>query len=106
MLAWVYEQILVGSHLMGRVDHKKVGEQAGADLERVEQAKKFCPLLYAQMEPGDAMFFHSNVLHRSDQNRSDSRRWAFLVAYNRADNNPVYEHHHPFYTALQKVSLT
>ena len=49
---------------------------------------------------GDAIFFHCNVLHRSDRNTSDQRRWAFVISYNRADNNPVKQHHHPFYTPL------
>ena len=98
-------QLLVGSHKLGRVDHIKIGDQVGADLERVEQAKKVCPLLYAECQPGDAFFFHSNVLHTSAQNNSDRRRWGFLVAYNRADNNPVYKHHHPQYTPLHMVNL-
>ena len=58
------------------------------------------------MEAGDALFFHCNVLHRSDKNDSDRRRWAFLIAYNRASNNPVYPHHHPQYTKLEKVNYT
>ena len=52
---------------------------------------------------GDALYFHCNVLHTSDKNDSDLRRWAFLCAYNRADNDPVYKHHHPNYTPLSKV---
>ncbi len=56
------------------------------------------PLVEVEMEPGDALFFHSNVLHRSDQNQSDHKRWAFLIAYNRASNDPVIVHHHPQYT--------
>nr|KAG5705814.1 hypothetical protein BaRGS_027473 [Batillaria attramentaria] len=52
---------------------------------------------------GDALFFHCNLLHTSSQNSSPNRRWAFLCAYNRADNNPVKEHHHPRYTKLHKV---
>ena len=55
------------------------------------------------MEPGDGLFFHSNVLHRSDQNRSDKRRWTVLHCYNAARNNPYLEHHHPFYTPIDKV---
>ena len=55
------------------------------------------------MEPGDGLFFHSNVLHRSDQNRSEHRRWTVLMCYNAARNNPYLEHHHPFYTPLSKV---
>ncbi|ELT93918.1 hypothetical protein CAPTEDRAFT_124466, partial [Capitella teleta] len=96
-------QLMAGSHLMGRVDHHRIGEQVQADLSRVKLADQVCPLVYAEMEPGDALFFHCNVLHRSDQNRSDNRRWAFLVAFNRADNNPLLKHHHPQYTPLCKV---
>lgn len=96
-------QVLQGSHRLGRLDHVTVGQQVGADTERVDQASKVCPLIYVEMEPGDALFFHCNVLHRSDQNSSDLRRWAYLVAYNKADNNPVYKHHHPQYTPLDKM---
>ena len=63
------------------------------------------PLVHVELDPGDALFFHCNVLHTSDQNRSDRRRWAFLIAYNRADNNPYLPHHHPQYTALHKVTI-
>ena len=83
-----------------------IGEHIGADLERLEHCKPVCPLRAAVLKPGDAMFFHCNVLHCSAQNSSDKRRWAFLVAYNRADNNPVKKHHHPFYTPLHKVIIT
>lgn len=54
--------------------------------------------------PGDAIFFHCNVIHSSSDNNSDKRRWAFLTAYNKATNNPTIEHHHPQYTPLHKVS--
>ena len=30
-------QVLAGSHKMGRIDHGKVGQQAGADIERVRE---------------------------------------------------------------------
>ena len=50
---------------------------------------------YVEMEPGDVLFFHSNLLHTSDQNHSDLRRWVMIVSYCRADNNPVREHHCP-----------
>jgi len=96
-------QILKGSHRAGRVDHVTVGDQAGADLRRVEELMKVCPLLHVELDPGDALFFHSNVLHTSAQNNSANRRYAYLVAYNRADNNPVYKHHHPQYTPLSKL---
>jgi hypothetical protein len=64
---------------------------------------KSLELVYAEMEPGDGLFFHANVMHRSDQNRSDNRRWTVLFCYNAARNNPYLEHHHPQYTPLHKV---
>ena len=94
---------MVGSHRLHRINHLLVGDQVGADMERVEQAFKFFDLLHVELDAGDGFFFHCNVLHKSESNKSDKRRWAFLVAYNRADNNPVYEHHHPQYTPLYKV---
>jgi ectoine hydroxylase len=97
-------QVLRGSHLMGRIDHGLLeGQQVGADLRRVEEAKKKLETVYAEMDPGDALFFHCNTLHRSDQNRSPNRRWTMICCYNAARNNPYREHHHPSYTKLDKV---
>ncbi len=97
-------QVLRGSHNLGRVEHKLLeGEQVGADLERVAEAKKHLETVYAEMEPGDALFFHCNTLHRSDQNRSGQRRWTLLCCFNAARNDPFLEHHHPGYTKLEKV---
>jgi hypothetical protein len=96
-------KVLVGSHKAGRIEHGIVGSQVGANLERVEMLKNVCPLVHVELEAGDALFFHSNVLHTSDQNNSARRRWAFIISYNRASNNPVIPHHCPFYTPLKKV---
>ena len=63
-----------------------------------------CELVHVELDPGDSVFFHSNMIHRSEQNHSPNRRWAFLCAYNRATNNPFKEHHHPQYSKLIKVS--
>lgn len=97
-------QVLRGSHHMGRIDHGLMeGQQVGADPQRLEHALKKMEVVYAEMEPGDGLFFHCNTLHRSDQNRSPNRRWTVLFCYNAARNNPYREHHHPFYTPLEKV---
>jgi len=97
-------QVLRGSHLLGRIDHGLLdGEQVGADLARVAEAEKRLERVYCEMEPGDALFFHCNTLHRSDQNRSPDRRWTLICCYNAARNNPYLEHHHPNYTPLEKV---
>ncbi len=96
-------QVLKGSHLMGRIDHVLTGDQAGADIERVHEAEKRLERVYVEMEPGDVLFFHSNLLHRSDQNRSENPRWAMICCYNAARNDPYKEAHHPRYTPLHKV---
>jgi ectoine hydroxylase len=96
-------QVLKGSQHMGRIDHVLTGDQAGADLERVHEAEKRLDLVYVVMDPGDVLFFHSNLLHRSDQNRSETPRWAMICCYNAASNNPYKESHHPRYTPLHKV---
>ncbi|MBI5757750.1 MAG: phytanoyl-CoA dioxygenase family protein [Planctomycetales bacterium] len=95
-------QVLKGSHLMGRIDHGKVGDQTGADLERVHVALERLELAYWEAEPGSALFFHSNLLHRSDQNKSPDPRWAFICCYNAARNNPYKESRHPQYSKLEK----
>jgi hypothetical protein len=96
-------QVLRCSHLAGRVDHILTGDQAGADLERVSELAKRLDLVYVEMEPGDAVFFDSNLLHRSDQNYSENPRWSMICCYNAARNDPYKEAHHPRYTPLAKV---
>lgn len=96
-------QVIRGSHKMGRVDHILTGDQAGADMERVAQVLERLELVHVEMDPGDALFFHANLLHRSDQNRSDYPRWSMICCYNAARNDPYKESHHPRYTPLKKV---
>src|SRR6201996_2978481 len=68
-------QLLKGTHHLGRVDHTLSGEQAGADMERVREAMKRYELVDCVMKPGDALFFHSNLLHASARTDSDKPRW-------------------------------
>jgi ectoine hydroxylase-related dioxygenase (phytanoyl-CoA dioxygenase family) len=99
-------QVIKGSHHMGRVHHVLTGDQAGADQERVDEALKRLELVYCEMDPGDTIFFHSNLLHRSDQNKSPNPRWSLICCYNAASNDPYKESHHPRYTKLHKVKDT
>ncbi len=55
--------VLRGSHKMGRIDHVQMGEQAGVEPGRLEDAKKVFEMVYVEMQPGDALFFHANLLH-------------------------------------------
>jgi len=96
-------QVLKGSHLLGRVTHLKVGDQTCADPERVAAACERLELVYCEMSPGDSVFFHSNLLHRSDQNTSQHDRWALVCCYNAKQNSPYKKGPHPGYTPLKKV---
>jgi ectoine hydroxylase-related dioxygenase (phytanoyl-CoA dioxygenase family) len=99
-------QVLRGSHQMGRVTHVKTGDQTGADPERVAAAAERLELVYVEMKPGDALFFHPNLLHRSDQNRSLHDRWALVCCYNARSNDPYKEGRHPRYTPLNRVAAS
>ena len=96
-------QVIAESHQLGRIDHVLTGDQAGADMERVNEVLKRLPLVYVEMDPGDTVFFDANLLHRSDRNRSDKPRWSMICCYNAARNNPYRESHHPRYTPLSVV---
>lgn len=96
-------QVLKGSHLMGRVEHGKSGDQTGADMEIVNAALERLELAYIEAEPGDALFFHCNLLHRSDQNTSPNPRWSLICCYNAARNDPYKDSRHPRYSPLAKV---
>jgi ectoine hydroxylase-related dioxygenase (phytanoyl-CoA dioxygenase family) len=95
-------QVIKGSHLMGRVDHGFSGEQVGANQERVDEALKNSELVYVEMEAGDTLFFHSNLLHRSDANLSDAPRWSLISAYNLITNKP-YKGNYP--SAIEKINI-
>jgi ectoine hydroxylase-related dioxygenase (phytanoyl-CoA dioxygenase family) len=79
------------------------GPHAGADLQRVAEILKRIPLIHVEMNPGDALFYHPNVLHRSDRNTSEKPRWSMICCYNARHNDPYKESHHPRYTPLAKV---
>ena len=96
-------QVLKASHQLGRLTHVKIGDQTGADPERVAAACERMELVYVEMAPGDALFFHPNTLHRSDQNRSPNDRWALICCYNARSNSPYKEGRHPSYTPISVV---
>ncbi|CAC5399586.1 unnamed protein product [Mytilus coruscus] len=96
-------EILSGSNNCGRIEHHPHDGQIVAQKSRVDVIREKCPHIYAEMNPGDALFFHCNTLHHSSANRSDLRRWAYIMCYNKATNNPTFAHHHAQYTPIEKV---
>ena len=96
-------QVLAGSHHIGLIHHTRVEGQATADPQRVEAAIGRLPLVHLELEPGAGVFFHCNLLHRSDQNQSDQPRWTLICCYNAARNDPYRDSHHPRYQPLEKL---
>jgi len=96
-------QVLKGSHLMGRVEHGQFGTQAGANPERVAVAMQRYELVHFEAEPGDALFFHSNLLHASSANTSEHPRWSLIMCYNTKANDPYQESHHASYSPIDVV---
>jgi len=79
-------QVIKGSHKLGRVNHGFAGEQVGADMVFVDHALKTMDLIYCELDPGDALIFHSNLLHRSEANISDKPRWSIISCYSSQSN--------------------
>ncbi|GAB3716474.1 phytanoyl-CoA dioxygenase family protein [Spirosoma flavus] len=84
-------QVINGSHKMGRIEHGFSGEQVGASQRYVELALNTMELVYVELAAGDVLFFHSNLLHRSEANLSDKARWSLISCYNRQTNRGYNE---------------
>ena len=96
-------QVIKGSHKLGRVNHGFAGEQVGADMTMVDNALKTMELVYVEIEAGDALFFHSNLLHRSEANLSDKPRWSIISCYSSQSNLAYNETSISWKEAIQVV---
>jgi len=97
-------QILKGSHKMGRIEHNFAGEQQGADMDFVNEAMKNCESVFVELNAGDVLFFHSNLLHASNANLSDKPRWSLISAYNLSYNKPFREKNTSCITPVKVVA--
>ena len=84
--------VLPGSHAAERIYHHGPDRRPNVNqgyLEVTElDARPAIPVL---MQPGDVLFFHSYLLHRSEDNRATSRRSAMVYHYGRAGTEPIVE---------------
>ncbi|WP_086932623.1 phytanoyl-CoA dioxygenase family protein [Agarilytica rhodophyticola] len=95
-------QVLKGSHHLGRLDHSKTGDQKGAHVSFVNEAIKHHELVNVELSPGDTLFFHCNLLHKSNKNKSSQPRWSMICAYNAISNKPFQENEAIYYP-LRKI---
>ena len=97
-------KVLKGSHKVGRIGHgvSDTPEQT-ADMERIAELEKRHESVYITAEPGDVLFFHANLLHSSDENKSSDSRRTLIVCFNTKSNNPYKDSGHASYSPM-KVS--
>jgi len=92
------------SHKLGRLDHVQVTpEQNCADPRHMDRILETHDVVDCVLDPGDVVVFHGNTLHRSDQNRSEKRRWTLLCCYNAISNDTVTKDDDRYYVPLEKV---
>ena len=84
---------------------KEKGNQNIPESPRLEKIMEKLEVVYCEIEPGDAIFFHANTLHGSGSNNSDGSRILMHCSYNAVDNAPFIqegqEHHR--YRPLMKL---
>jgi ectoine hydroxylase-related dioxygenase (phytanoyl-CoA dioxygenase family) len=94
-------QLIKGSHKMGRLDHGfgEGNKPLGADMNMVNYALSTLEIVHLEMAPGDAVLFHSNLLHRCETNSSDQPSWFIVSTYasqqNLSTNNTLAAFHQP-----------
>lgn len=96
-------QVIKGSHKLGRINHGFAGEQVGADMVMVSNALKTMELVYSELEAGDALFFHSNLLHRSEANLSEYPRWSIISCFCSQSNLAYNETSTSWHTPIEMV---
>lgn len=61
------------------------------------------PLIDTDLAAGDCMFIHCNLLHKSEANDSNHKRWNLILTYNAKSNNPEESTYNAFY-GLHKLN--
>lgn len=99
-------KIVEGSHKLGRIDHvlRDGVSDSGVCPDRLAFILQRLPEVYVELDVGDAVVFHCNTLHGSDDNNSQDSRIALIGTYNTRHNDPcVTNHPHPKYQLQDKI---
>lgn len=82
-------QVIPCSHRMGRIDHRTGSRGIDSFSPRLERAKELLGVVHCELDVGDALFFHCNLLHGSSTNETDTTRLLLFPSYNAVSNPPV-----------------
>ncbi len=80
--------LLPGTHLMDF----DAGQLDGAQFLRTDVAANAALLrtrVYAELDPGDALFFHCRLFHAASHNRSTHTKFSAVFTYRALDNRPL-----------------
>lgn len=94
-------KVIPGTHKLGRLNHVTLSESSDSsvDEERLQEILKRFPVVDVELEVGDAVLFHANLLHGSGDNNSDQARLTLLGCYNTKHNSPYRTScGHPYYS--------
>jgi len=86
-------QFIPGSHHLGRIDHRAGADGYNSFGPRQKRAAEVLGVTHCELDVGDAVFFHCNLLHGSGSNETDTPRPMLFASYNAASNAPVAEAH-------------
>jgi phytanoyl-CoA hydroxylase len=75
------------SHVM-RFGEERFDDAKFFRLDRPDNAEIVRSAVSPRLEPGDAVFFHCNVLHSAGQNRSDAVKLSLVYTYHGSSNAP------------------
>jgi len=66
-------------------------------------SRKRLPVVHVELDPGDTVFFHSNLLHTSEANVRQDQRWTLICCFNAMWNDPFDDQgEHPRYSHLER----
>jgi hypothetical protein len=74
-------RVLRGSHRLGRLEHRGVGDQMGADPKRFAEVAALHEAVDCEVPPGSVIFFDACLLHGSNPNTSTIHRRSFIMCY-------------------------
>ncbi|WAS91511.1 phytanoyl-CoA dioxygenase family protein [Nannocystis punicea] len=99
------------SHLLGTLPHGGWSARGSDDGVLPEELEALFARGYAfepiEAEPGDAILFHGNTIHGSDDNGSDQPRIAMVATMNTRRNSPDPRHNrpgHPYWSRQARVT--
>ena len=83
-------KLIPGSHLLS-LDHGRLDEALFFRPDLPENRALIDTAVYAELEPGDVLFFHCRTLHAADRNSTGEAKFSAVFTFRPIDNLPKPE---------------